>query len=279
MIRSAFLALAAVAPGAPAALASPQSELDGDKLFARAKRFFRVQAKPAFTVYSIERKSKLDGFSDGLNSYTLRVWYRASDGAAMSRRIDTDPMGNLQFIRPLFNGAIDPGPPAADIFALPLLVGPGSASPAADGSSTPLPVIGRVLATGEYDYKVTRAVSETMGKDTVYHLYLEPRRDPDRNRLREIWIDADTALLRRALANDRLYLDNKQILPNLFDIVYGPVGSQWGIAQIDGRSRLDDGTHDTVHYRFYDVVYPTTLPEWYFEPTHYREHIRNAPIF
>jgi hypothetical protein len=275
MNRALFASLLVAGTAAPA-FAQTDLALDGDKLFARAKRFFRAQRRPPFTVYSIERKSKLDGFSDGLNSYTLRIWYRASDGAALSRRIDTDPMGNLQYIEPKFNGAIDPGPPEADIFALPAFVGP-TAAPAVAASGTPLPVIGSVTASGEYDYKVVRVVPETMGKDDVYHLYLEPRRDPDRNRLREIWIDRDTALLRRALANDRLYVGT-EIIFDLFDIRYGPVGSRWGIAQIDGASNaLDDGSHDTVHYRFYDVTYPETLPDWYFQPAHYREHIRNAP--
>ncbi len=276
MIRSSFLTLAAAAAATPTL--DNANALDGDKLFARAKRFFRAQPEPPFTVYSIERKSKLDGFSDGYNSYTLRIWYRKADGAAMSRRVDTDPKGNYQFIKPLFNGAIDPGPPQADLFALPFLVGP-TPPPSPEPNGTPIPVIGRVSATGEYDYKVVNAVAETMGKDDVYHLYLEPRRDPDRNRLREIWIDKDTALLRRATANDRLYLDNKEILPNLFDIMYGPAGSRWAITQIDGRSKLDDGSRDTVHYRFYDVSYPATLPDWYFEPKHYREHIREAPEY
>jgi len=62
------------------------------------------------------------------------------------------------------------------------------------------PVIGRVSVSGG-DYDITLAGLETLDGSPVYHLKLNPRREPDQNRLREVWVDAQSYDVRKLVSN------------------------------------------------------------------------------
>jgi hypothetical protein len=58
-------------------------------------------------------------------------------------------------------------------------------------------VIG-ATATHSAAYAVTLLGRESVGEHEAYHLRLAPLHDPGRNRLRDLWIDADSYVTRKA---------------------------------------------------------------------------------
>lgn len=48
------------------------------------------------------------------------------------------------------------------------------------------------VTTARQDYTIVLAGIETIGTRSAYHLHLEPRHDPKRLRLRDVWVDAQT---------------------------------------------------------------------------------------
>jgi hypothetical protein len=62
------------------------------------------------------------------------------------------------------------------------------ADPPSLAADETLPVIGSVVARQRL-YRITYAGSDTVADVTAPHLRLDPLRDPQRNRLREMWID------------------------------------------------------------------------------------------
>jgi hypothetical protein len=207
----------------------------------------------------------------------MRIWYRAGDRAALSRRMDRKrATGALHFTHPAFNEPVDPGPPTADIFE-PAPAHP-SASPEPEPSAS-LPTIATIAISGELDYRARFAGVE----QGAYHLELTAYRDPERNRLRDVWIDPVTYDVRRARANDRLFLMPSDMwVADLFDVYLETRDGLPVIRRIESTTDVDSyasshGPHYRAEYRFEDVVFPDSLPEWYFEPKTYRAHVREAP--
>jgi hypothetical protein len=73
-----------------------------------------------------------------------------------------------------------------------------SAAAAIDAQRSALQVIGRT-ATITRDYAVSLIETTTDAQGTEYHLALQPLRDPQRHRLRELWVDANTWLPEEAV--------------------------------------------------------------------------------
>jgi hypothetical protein len=279
---SSFVMLAILGSGlasaaertAPLAAAPP-----ADSILARAKEVFRRRPRPSFVAYTLSRFERVGALPDFMNSYEKRVWYRSSDGAALTRRFAAGrARGPLEFERPRFNGPLDPGPPTANIFdRAPPAAAPPDATP--EPEDPPLRTIGSVSATVESDYhaKIVDADAHT------YHLRLTPRRDVDRNRLRELWIDRETYAVRRFIATDRLYHGYTPSWdPELFDARLDREGDVPVIRTIHGGADLNiqpwsETRDETSDYRFYDISFPATLPDWYFEPEAYGAHVATAP--
>ncbi len=275
----------ACAAQAPASVAPPPT---GDALLARIKAVFRSYPRPPFVAYTLVRRDTHDGAPDFANSYTLKIWCRTSDHAALARRAwHGKAHGDLEYLTVSFDRFVDPGPPTADMFEK-RLFGAVSArgeapsrrarSPAAPeperspgASPQPLAEIGRVSAR-DGDYRVDRVARE----GDMLHLWLIPRSDPERNRLDELWVDATTYDLRRALVRDHLYFQfGTQSLEDEFDVRFRPgPGNLPLIASIHGETREDAYESD---YTFTDVTFPDTLPNWYFSPKLYGLHRTDAP--
>jgi hypothetical protein len=252
--------------------------LDGEQIFARAKAAYRARARPDFVTYTLVRSETEDGEPRTVDTYRSRIWYRSADRAALVRRLsDGTATGPLEFARVAFNQATDPGPPTTDIFeAVPPRGGTlPSPSPTAD-----LRTIQSVRVSGELDYRVI--ASEQAGD--AYHLWLEARRDPDRNRLRELWVDARSYDVREAIATDRLYFYGEAggWLADLFDMTLDLQDGIPVIRKILSTTEVDAdtrayGPHIKNEYRFEDIAFPVNLPTWYFHPSEYRFHIKDAP--
>jgi hypothetical protein len=276
---------AAVTQPGPAAtpVALPSPEL----LLYKIRRQFRShRPPPPYVTYTMVRKQTLDdGYPDLLNSYTYHLWVRTYDRAALGRRVYRgSSRGTLEFFRPSFNEPWDPGPPTADLFE-PAPVhphtNPRTFVPTPEPSGSLPPVIVSVTALGEFDYRVTRIANE----GDLIHVSLMPRRDPDRNRLRELYVDRKTLELKQVVATDKLYEDDggtHHVYPMLFTVTLGWMNNMPIVTHIHGEPTYQAdaeylGRDATVDYDFNDITFPASLPDWYFEPRSYAAHVNDAP--
>ena len=275
----AFLVLAAglAAPTAePVAAPTPSPQ----RVLALIRAQFRSHRPPPFyETYTMTRAQKAtNGYPDPVDSYTVHVWVRNTDRAALTRYVYRDEeRGPLAFNRPAFNEDRDPGPPTADVFEpAPARPHPVSEVPTPEPHYTPLPVIGGVRTFIESDYRVDALVTEG---DTL-HLTVFPIRDVERNRLREVYADAKTLELRKLVATDKLFVNDGKdgIFPIVFTITMGNVQGFPVVTNLHGV--VGGGYHDDgqeVDYQFSDIAFPATLPPWYFDPRSYAAHKNDAP--
>jgi hypothetical protein len=270
----------------PAPAATPIPLPSPDKLLYEIRRQFRThRPPPPYITYTLIRKQTLDdGYPDLVNSYTYHIWCRNTDRAALGRRVYRgSARGTLEFLRPSFNEPWDPGPPTADLFE-PAPIHPHTSPrefvPTPEPTGSLPPVIASVTVLGEFDYRVTRIADE--GGQT--HVSLMPRRDPDRNRLRELYVDRKTLELQEVVATDKLYEEGRggHVYPMLFTVSLSWMHSMPIVTHIHGTPTYEKdadylGRDATVDYDFKDIVFPDSLPDWYFDPRDYAQNVDNAP--
>jgi hypothetical protein len=222
-----------------------------------------------------EQKTE-QGYPDYVGSYSYHIWCRNSDRAALGRKVfRDDARGPLEFLRPEFNQDRDPGPPTADVFErAPVRPQPVEVAPTPEPAQAPA-IIGSVTAYGELEYHVVSVTQE----GELLRLRLTPIRDPQRNRLREIYADAKTYELRKLVATDRLFLSLSEIYPVIFTITMGTVDGHLVVTDAHGvvdSSYVGDG--EVVDFRFSDIKFPSSLPDWYFDAHAYGSHENEAPL-
>jgi hypothetical protein len=273
---------------APKATATPIPLPSPDRLLYLIRRQFRShRPPPPYITYTLIRKQTLDdGYPDLLNSYTYHIWVRTLDRAALGRRVyHGSARGTLEFLRPSFNEPWDPGPPTADLFEPAPLhphTNPREFVPTPEPTGTlPPKTIAVVTVFGEFDYRVTRIANEG---DQI-HVSLQPLRDPDRNRLRELYVDAKTLELQEVVATDKLYDEggDHKVYPMLFTITLSWIHNMPIVTHIHGTPTYQQdadylGRDATVDYDFTDITFPDSLPEWYFDPRSYAQHVADAPL-
>jgi hypothetical protein len=234
---------------------------------------------PLFETYTLVRSQKAtNGYPDPTGSYTFHVWVRNTDRAALTRQVFRDEYrGPLTFDRPAFNEARDPGPPTADVFEpAPARPHPVSEVPTPEPHYTPLPIIGSVRALIENDYRVDSLKTE----GDQLHLQIYPIRDVERNRLREVFVDAKTLELRKLVATDKLFVNNGRdgVYPVTFTITMGNVQGVPVVTNLHGVVGGNyNGDGQEVDFRFTDITFPAALPAWYFDARTYAAHQNDAP--
>ncbi|GAC1502684.1 MAG: hypothetical protein NVS1B14_07590 [Vulcanimicrobiaceae bacterium] len=250
--------------GHPVPLPSPEA------LLAKIRQVFRAhRPPPPFVTYTLTREQKTEqGYPDFVESYTYRVWCRTSDRAALGRRVYRDDYrGPLEFQRPAFNEPRDPGPPTADVFEpAPAHPHPIEFVPTPEPNATAVPLIGSVRSVGETQYRVTKVAHE----GEQIHVSVTPIRDPERNRLRDIFVDAKTLELRKLVATDRLFIERGPSYGAIFTITLGMLEGRPVVTDVHGEigdGYVGDG--QVVDFTFRDIAFPSTLPEWYFDPHAY----------
>jgi hypothetical protein len=98
--------------------------------------------------------------------------------------------------------------------------------------------------------------------------------------LRELWVDGLTLELKKAVVADKLFVLAGPVYDQLDTITFASVNGRDVIAHIHARANFDNqpgGAGSDVDYDFTGVAFPATLPEWYFEPNSYGEHMPEAP--
>ncbi len=279
--RACAACVALVCAVAPPSIRAQETPPNANAILARVKAGIRTDERPPFVAYTLVRRDSLDYTPDFLNSYTLHVWCRTADGAALSRR-GTRALGPAEFIVPEFDRPIDPGPPTADLLDV-IRQTQGSPPPVALPTASPAPgalvVIGSINVFVERNYHTTFA-----GIDRGdYHLRLEALRDSDRNRLTDLYVDRTTYAMHRAVAHDHLYTEGRSI-PERFEIDFGMQLGVPVIVAIHGETdqsalAADAGAapFHTVDYRFENITFPPVMPAWYFEPARYGAHRDDLP--
>jgi len=269
---AALFVIAAPLP-APAALSQP------DQILAKIRQTFRAhRPPPPYVTYTLVREQLTEqGYPDYVNSYTYHIWCRTLDRAALARKVfRDDARGPLEFLRPEFNQDRDPGPPTADVFErAPAHPQPVEVAPTPEPTGLPT-VIGSVTAYGELEYHVTAVTTE----GSTLHLSLRPIRDPDRNRLREVYVDKKTYELKKLVATDKLFITpGNEIHPELFTITMSMSDGRPLVTAVNGVT-TDDYTGDghVVNYQFKDIKFPSALPDWYFNAHSYAMHLEQAPL-
>lgn len=268
-----------------AAAATPVPLPSPDRLLYLIRRQFRThRPPPPYVTYTLIRKQTLDdGYPDLVNSYTYHIWCRTYDRAALGRKVYRgSARGTLEFLRPSFNEPWDPGPPTADLFeAAPAHphTSPRDFVPTPEPTGTNPPVIASVTVMGEFDYRVTGVTTQ----GNLTHVTLQPRRDPDRNRLRDLYVDSKTLELQEVVATDKLYdEDSRHVYPMIFTVTLGWMNNMPVVTHIHGTPTLEAdseylGKDATVDYDFNDITFPPALPGWYFDPRSYAGHVDDAP--
>jgi hypothetical protein len=277
MLASALLAVAVSVAPAPAAASTPSPQRT---LALIRNRFRSHRPPPAYETYTLVRKQLAsNGYPDYAESYTKHFWVRNVDRAALSRLVfRDDARGPLAFDRPAFNEARDPGPPTADVFEpAPIRPHPVEFVPTPEPNYTAPPLIGTTAVVADFDYTVT---SVSVEGDEL-HLHVEPRRDPDRNRIREIWADKSTYELRKLVATDKLFITGgrtERVYPATDTITIGFLQGVPVVTAVHadvGGGYNDDGKQ--IDITFSDITFPSSLPSWYFDPHTYAQHQNDAP--
>jgi hypothetical protein len=280
-----FLLFALLVAALAAPTPEPQPTLTPQQTLSAIRFQFRThRPPPPFVAYTETRSQKDDhGFIDFVGSYTIHYWCRTVDRAALKRRVyRANYRGPLEWERVAFNEIVDPGPPTADVFEpAPARPRPPEFVPTPEASQPPLREIASLRVSGEFDYRVVSM--ETVGKQL--HLTIEPTRDPDRNRLRELWADKDTLELEKLVATDKLFVIGGPIYAVKFTVVMGWLEGRPIVTDIHGvvganlSNPLDQYSGDgkEVDFTFRDVKFPTSLPGWYFDKRAYAQHLTEAP--
>jgi len=250
-----------------------------DAVLAKIRQVFRShRPPPPYVSYTMVRQQLTEeGYPDYVGSYTYHVWCRSSDRAALGRKVfRDDARGPLEFLRPAFNEPRDPGPPTADVFErAPAQPQPIEVVPTPEPLQMPA-VIGSVTAFGELEYHVLSVTQE----GNLLHLRLTPIRDPQRNRLRDVYAEAKTYEVRKLVATDRLFImGTSEVYGVTFTVTMG---------MLDGRPVVTDalgkvaenyvGDGETVDFKFKDIKFPDSLPDWYFDAHSYGSHENEAPL-
>lgn len=268
----------------------PYTSLSPVRVLGVIRRVYREhRPPPPYETYTLVRKEDTNyGYEDPLGTYTVHYWVRNSDRAALMRKVYRDDYdGDMTFDRPALNQPRDPGPPTADLFE-PAHPQPIDVVPTPEPTAAPLKTIGAVVAYGESEYKVPKMTVEGDQLDLV----LEPRRDPERNVLREIWVDKNTYVLKKVIAHDRMFVEQGHTYPMKVTYTLGYLDGYVVITHIDavvlprqersGQEIADfadeTGDADSLTIDFKDIAFPKSLPSWYFNPKDYGSHLADAPL-
>lgn len=258
---------------------APSPMPSAERVLGLVRRAFRShRPPPPYETYTLERRQLAEnGYPDYVESYTYHIWCRTVDRACLGRKVfNDDYYGPLEFLRPAFNEDRDPGPPTADVFEpAPVHPHPVEFVPTPEPTNAPL-IIGSVRALGEFDYKVKAMVVE----GPLVHLSLTPLRDPDRNRLREIYADKTTYELVKIIATDKLFVGSSRgpVYPVTFTYTMSNVRGTPVVTDLHGvvgGGYSGDGVD--VDYHFKDIAFPRALPAWYFDARSYAAHKDDAP--
>ncbi len=270
-----FLATAALADVRPAQDASP---LTPEKIYLRSVRAMRDAPEPPFVTFRenvVGRNFTLKCTSDGINlslhhgdvAATYDVWFRTSDGSALSQPVGG---GNA---KPCPDTLLAPAGGAISSLGLPQ----ASPSPGIPPTVAPadsrigLRIIGAVHVDRARYYHIRLIGLEKLGTNDVYHLKLTAYRDPDTHPLTDLYVDPKTFLVREARGEvSGHYVVASGRLAAVID--FARVGAYWLVERehfdiaanallVHARMRATiDGSNFATPSELPGIVFPTPQP-------------------
>jgi hypothetical protein len=220
----------------------------------------------------------------------IRIVTRVADGHAWYRPI-LDERGNPSQAPPsVVTALVYPGTiiervgdfPLADFGLRPRRSGakpgifeaPGTPEPTPSPPPAELQAIGSV-STYNLSYRVTDLGDTAIGPAAVHHLGLAPIRDPGHNVLREVWVDAQTFVPKRYVAER--FVENGG-LSFRYLITVNTAIIQGHLVNVDADGHFD--VHRALvlhlsgqgHWTISDVRFPADPPSWLFDSEAYRAH-------
>lgn len=204
------------------------------------------------------------GELDRNDSFTLRVWMRTSDHAALTTKIYGTVQGDREFRRPTFYDGDYPSPILADA----LRIAPRDAKFGVEVAPELHPIAGLMGS-----YSVVRQQDEP----GALRLDVRPREGSSSiYRLQSLYIDPATDNVRALrAADDLLSYSPPRRLGNILLTVYPRSDDEFGLLRRIDVTPLDGqmGSWSAVE-QFTDFAFPTTLPNWYFDPSSYGAHAK-----
>jgi len=298
--RAVLLAAAALtgaapvpSPSPPAASATAAPDPEGERLFLQTRRAWALDAEVPFLRYGA-----LVRYLHGGNHVVDTWWdasYRSADGVLVLERIHDAEAENRRlkgfpfsiFGVKIFDTNADAEPIRVDAPRLPPTSNFGisgraparAATPAPGTSPTPLPSPGDLREIGHVEanarnYAIAYVGDDVVGGTSARHIRLTPVRDPEINRLRDVWIDAAT--------NRTLRLDVQGILNGKpydgirWTVRYVTLEGRSYVQQIVADEPLHFGLDTTIpkfEIDFVDYQFPASIPRQVFETTLF-EHVR-----
>ncbi|MGB8267979.1 MAG: hypothetical protein WCE44_16780 [Candidatus Velthaea sp.] len=271
-----WLAVAAIAVSV-SPVAAQQPALDAQEIFARARSTAEARKLPPFLEYTTYAAFIRKGH---VVAEHLHVVVRTADGVTFvtpvpdspSDRISTAPY--VQKAPPYFWPATTFGLARAqthDSQAIGNAEGVTEPSP----EPSPLAVIGAVKVVS-YEYDATLAGTETLEGASVYHLLLVPRFDPQKHRLREVFVDTATFQTRRIVAVIVAHAGPIHSQPSA-TLDYSPVGDGWIVSHgtIDFVLRFGPFAYAGAgEFRLTGMSAPPDEPAWMFDAAKLAAHQR-----
>ncbi|MFY9781805.1 MAG: hypothetical protein WAJ85_15000 [Candidatus Baltobacteraceae bacterium] len=214
-----------------------------------------------------------------LKGSPIKINLRFHHADASGDQLDTNPNADAF---PVLDPLIEPDasfgmrrhePQAALVGAATPAPGLETALPAAPSSQpevpepgeTPLRELIRVEAVAR-DYRIALAGIEHLRYGDAYHLTLQPLREPNAHRLRDLWVATDTyATVQLTLAG---LFEGKPYAEARWTVTYTPLDGRWYVQQIKTADTLRFGLDRFVSDLEYDFVqydFPASIPDITFE--------------
>ena len=282
MLARSALAVAALLwllAAAPAPSPTPSPNAEGERIFARAKDFWRTRTDTRYVRYGALVRYLHDGhvFDNWWDAY-----YRSSDDAmALNRLVDDEAdrrrLRGIPFS--IFGVKIFDTNPDAE----PIRIDEPRISPAdsfgvlSRAAPRPTPLVPNPRATDEFreisrveanarQYQVTLAGTERVLGAPALHLKLEPLRDPKLNRLRDLWLDPAT--YRTVQSSVQGLLSGQPYDAVRWTVRYVVLDGREYVQQIYADEPLRFGLDTIVpkfEFDFVDYHFPNDVPQFTFD--------------
>jgi hypothetical protein len=265
---------------------TPSPDPVAEKLFAKAKEWWRTRKELPYLEYGALIRYKYKGY---VHDNWWQATFRSKDGALHLERLvvledearrlrgfpitifgiriaDTNAQADairpeIPFIEPISNfgllnryssAVIVSSEPTENPLLLP------------EPSATPLREVGRVEVNTR-DYDVRLVGEESLRYGPAQHLKLTPLHDPKFYRLRDLWIDNATGATVQ-MTVDGIY-NGKPYDGIRWTVRYVPLGGHWYVQQLRG-DNLHFGLDiniEAMEIDFVDYHFPTEVPKQRFE--------------
>ena len=250
------------------------SPLTPEKIYLRSVRAMIEVPEPAFVTFRenvVGRNFTLRCSDDGIYvslrhgdvRATYDVWFRTSDGSALSKTVSD---ANA---KPCSGTLLAPAGKTISALGIAQASPLPGTSPAASppDSNIGLPIIGAVRAYSARYYHIELAGLEKFGGNDVYHLKLTAYRDPDVLPLTDLFVDQKTFLVREARGEaSRHFIIASGRVAGVVDFDY--VGPYWLVKHehfeaaanglfVHARMTVDiDGSNFTTPNELTEVEFP-----------------------